>query len=219
MLKHAGTYEIMTPESVGLTKSNLVMGKHSGRHAFKTKIEELGYALGDSAFEDAFNRFKELADKKKNVFDEDLIALIDDEVAHENENINFVSLVIQAGTKGPQIASLELLVDGTAKYAMSEGNGPVDAIFRAVRMIVPHERAHLQLFQVHAITGGTDAQAEVTVRLEEDGKTVTGQGTDADTLVAAARAYIHALNKLIDKRQKSAPAADSQMMGSERIGP
>jgi 2-isopropylmalate synthase len=219
MLKHAGTYEIMTPESVGLTKSNLVMGKHSGRHAFKTKIEELGYTLGDSAFEDAFNRFKELADKKKNVFDEDIIALIDDEVAHENEKINFVSLVIQAGTKGPQIASLELLVDGTAKYAMSEGNGPVDAIFRAVRMIVPHERANLQLFQVHAITGGTDAQAEVTVRLEEDGKTVTGQGTDADTLVAAARAYIHALNKLIDKRQKSAPAADSQMMRGERVGP
>lgn len=207
VLKNASTYEIMTPESVGLTKSNLVIGKHSGRHAFRKKLEELGFELGDNALNDAFARFKVLADKKKNVYEEDLIALIEDEVVSENEEIRFVSLQVQAGSKGPQVAELVLSVDGEEKEVRVEGNGPVDAIFKAIRAIIPHPEARLKLYQVHAITGGTDAQAEVTVRLEEDGKTVNGQGTDADTLVASARAYIHALNKLMVKRGKLNPQA------------
>ncbi len=206
MLKHAGTYEIMTPESVGLTRSTLVMGKHSGRHAFKSKLKELGFELGDNALEDAFRRFKELADKKKDVFDEDLIALVEDEAERGNDIIKFVSLQVIAGSKGPQRADLELDVDGTVKSTTATGDGPVDATFNAIKHIFPHE-AKLQLFQVHAVTAGTDAQAEVTVRLEEKGKTVNGQGADTDTLVAAARAYVHALNKLLTKRQKTAPAA------------
>jgi 2-isopropylmalate synthase len=160
--------------------------------------------LGDNVIEDAFVRFKDLADKKKEIFEEDIIALIEG-THHKNDKIQFQSLVIQAGTKGPQIASIEMQVDGDKKYAMSEGNGPVDAIFKSIRMIVPHDTARLTLYQVHAITGGTDAQAEVTVKLEESGKTVVGQGSDTDTLVASAMAYIHALNKLMDKRQRGLP--------------
>jgi 2-isopropylmalate synthase len=206
MLKHAGTYEIMTPQSVGLMRSTLVMGKHSGRHAFRVKLKELGFELGDNALNEAFGRFKALADRKKDVFDEDIVALVDDSIQHEAERIRFVSLQVVAGSKGPQTAELELEIDGVASAAKTDGNGPVDATFNALRLLVPHT-ASLQLYQVHAITGGTDAQAEVTVRLEEDGKTVNGQGADPDTLVASARAYIHALNKLLTKRAKTAPAA------------
>jgi 2-isopropylmalate synthase len=206
MLKHAGTYEIMTPESVGLTKSTLVMGKHSGRHAFKAKLEELGFELGDNALNVAFRRFKDLADRKKDVYDEDIVALVDDEIQRVSERIQFRSLGVVAGSKGPQSAELELVVDGVTKQAKTTGNGPVDATFNAIRELVPHT-ARLLLYQVHAVTEGTDAQAEVTVRLEEDGKSVVGQGADPDTLVASARAYIHALNKLLTKRAKTAPAA------------
>jgi 2-isopropylmalate synthase len=206
MLKHAGTYEIMTPESVGLTRSTLVMGKHSGRHAFKSKLKELGFELGDNAIEEAFRRFKDLADKKKDVFDEDIVALVDDEVVRSNEHIRFVSLQVICGSKGPQQADLELEIDGVVKQTRALGDGPVDATFKAIRQLFPHE-ARLQLFQVQAVTAGTDAQAEVTVRLEENGKTVNGQGADTDTLVASCKAYLHALNKLLTKRQKTAPAA------------
>jgi 2-isopropylmalate synthase len=208
MLKHSGTYEIMTPESVGLTKSTLVMGKHSGRHAFKAKLHELGFELGDNALNDAFRRFKDLADRKKDVYDEDIVALVDDEIQRVSERIKFQSLSVVAGSKGPQSAELELVVDGVTKQAKTNGNGPVDATFNALRQLVPHT-ARLLLYQVHAVTEGTDAQAEVTVRLEEDGKSVVGQGADPDTLVASARAYIHALNKLLTKRAKTAPEAMS----------
>ncbi|MGH6930792.1 MAG: alpha-isopropylmalate synthase regulatory domain-containing protein, partial [Dongiaceae bacterium] len=206
MLKHAGTYEIMSPESVGLIRSTLVMGKHSGRHAFRSKLKELGIELGDNALEDAFRRFKDLADKKKDVFDEDLIALVDDAVVRTNDHIRFVSLLVVAGSKGPQKADLEIEIDGQLLATTATGDGPVDACFNAIKKLFPHE-AKLQLFQVHAVTAGTDAQAEVTVRLEESGKTVNGQGSDTDTLVASCKAYLHALNKLLTKRQKTAPAA------------
>ena len=207
MLKNKETYEIMTPESVGLNRSTLVMGKHSGRAAFKAKLKELGFeSLGDNAVEDAFKRFKDLADRKKDVFDEDLVALVDDEVVRANQSIKFVSLQVVAGSKGPQLADLELEIDGALRNAQSRGNGPVDAVFNAIKMLVPHAGARLMLYQVHAVTAGTDAQAEVTVRLDEAGKTVNGQGADADTLVASARAYVNALNKLLIKREKSAPS-------------
>ncbi len=206
MLKHAGTYEIMTPESVGLNKSTLVLGKHSGRHAFRAKLKDLGYELGDNALNDAFVRFKSLADRKKDVFDDDLIALVDDEIGHAHDRIRFVSLAVMAGSRGPQSATLELEIDGDLRRVSTLGNGPVDAVFNAVKALAPHE-AVLKLYQVHAVTEGTDAQAEVTVRLEELGKSVNGQGADADTLVASAKAYLHALNKLFTKREKTAPAA------------
>ncbi len=207
MLKHAQTYEIMTPESVGLNESKLVLAKHSGRAAFKSKLKELGFDLGENAFQDAFTRFKSLADKKKEIFEDDLIALVEDEVIRENETVRFVSLQIVAGSKGPQTADLCLTINGQEHCAKVEGNGPVDAIFKAIREIIPHPDARLQLYQVHAVTGGTDAQAEVTVRLSENGKTVNGQGADTDTLVASARAYIHALNKLLLKRQSMSAQA------------
>ena len=206
VLKHAETYEIMTPASVGLVKSNLVMGKHSGRHAFREKLRELGYELGDNAMNDAFKRFKDLADKKKDVYDEDIIAIVDDEV-RDNDRIKFISLQVVCGSKVKhQTAELELEVDGEVVSTTAEGDGPVDATFNAIKALT-FDTQHLQLYQVHAVTEGTDAQAEVTVRLEEDGKTVMGQGADTDTLVASARAYVNALNKLLVKRERTAPEA------------
>ena len=204
MLKNAGTYEIMTPESVGVSKTSLVMGKHSGRHAFKEKLKELGYDLGENALEDAFARFKDLADRKKIVYDEDLAALVDDEIANAYDRIKLVALTVIAGTKGPQSAALTLEIDGEQKTHQATGNGPVDAIFNAILALVPH-KAVLELYQVHAVTQGTDAQAEVSVRLAEDGKSVTAKGADPDTLVASARAYIASLNKLMVKRGKLRP--------------
>jgi 2-isopropylmalate synthase len=206
VLKNAQTYEIMRPEDIGLFRSNLVMGKHSGRHAFKKKLEELGYDIGDNALNDAFVRFKALADKKKEIFDEDIVALVDDEVMRDHERIRFVSLDLHAGSKGPAQAELELEVDGVVTSAKSSGNGPVDATFNAIREIFPHT-ADLVLFSVGAVTEGTDAQAKTTVRLEENGKMVDGQGADSDTIVASARAYVHALNKLLVKRERTEPAA------------
>ncbi|MBF0093093.1 MAG: 2-isopropylmalate synthase [Alphaproteobacteria bacterium] len=207
MLKHQGTYEIMTPESVGLTQSKLVLGKHSGRHAFKEKLKELGYEMGDNALEDAFRRFKEVADRKKEVFEEDIVALVDDELSRAHDRVRFVSLDVVCGSKHrPPSAELELEIDDETCSVKTTGTGPIDAIFVAVKTLFPHE-ARLQLFQVHAVTQGTDAQAEVTVRLEENGKTVNGQGADTDTLVASARAYVNALNKLLEKREKTAPSA------------
>ncbi len=204
MLKNNETYEIMTPESIGLSESTLVMGKHSGRHAFKEKAKELGYVLADNQLNDAFYRFKDLADKKKEVFDDDIVALIDDEFSKGLDVIKLVSLSIYAGTEGPQFADLSLEIDGEVKQNKSEGDGPVDALFNSIRTLIPHT-ASLQLYQVHAVTEGTDAQAEVSVRLHESGKTVIGRGADTDTLVASARAYISALNRLMVKREKSIP--------------
>jgi 2-isopropylmalate synthase len=205
MLKNAQTYEIMTPESVGVGKTSLVMGKHSGRNAFRSKLKELGYELGENAFEDAFNRFKALADRKKHVYDEDIEALVDEEIAHAHDRMRVVALQVIAGTTGPQSATLTLDVDGAAQTVHATGNGPVDATFAAIRMLVPHT-AKLELYQVQAVTEGTDAQAEVSVRLAEDSRVVTGRGADTDTMVASAKAYVAALNKLMVKRQKTAKA-------------
>ncbi len=207
VLKNAATYEIMTPESVGWTKSTLVMGKHSGRAAFRDKLQAMGYvALGDNKLNDAFRRFKDLADRKKVVYDEDIVALVDDEVGRDNQRVRFVSLDVRAGSRGPQTAELELEIDGVVSHAQAGGDGPVDATFNAIRTVFPHE-AKLVLFSVGAVTEGTDAQAKTTVRLEEGGKMVDGQGADTDTIVASARAYIHALNKLLVKRARTEPVA------------
>ncbi len=202
MLKNSQTYEIMNPEAIGLKESSLVMGKHSGRHAFREKLADLGYKLGDNAFQDAFDRFKTLADKKKNIYDEDIMALVDDEISSTSERLKFKSLIVNAGTQGPQSAELEMEVDGEIMKNKSTGDGPVDAIFNCIKSIFPHE-ASLPLYQVQAVTEGTDAQAEVSVRLEDEGISFTGRGADTDTLVASARAYISALNRLLIAKERS----------------
>ena len=204
MLKNTQTYEIMTPESVGVKQTSLVMGKHSGRHAFIHKLEELGYRLAANQLEDAFVRFKALADRKKHVYDEDIEALVDEEIATAQDRIKLLSLTVIAGTHGPQRATMKLDIDGARAVEEAEGNGPVDACFNAIKALVPHE-ATLDLYQVHAVTEGTDAQAEVSVRLAENGKTVTAKGADPDTLVASAKAYLGALNKLVIKRRRTKP--------------
>jgi len=161
---------------------------------------------GDNQLNDAFRRFKDLADKKKVVWDEDIVALVDDEVMRGHDRIRFVGLEVWAGSRGPQRALLELEIDGRTAATSATGDGPVDATFKAIRNLFPHD-AELKLFSVGAVTEGTDAQAKVTVRLEEHGKMVDGQAADTDTLVASARAYIHALNKLLVKRVRTEPAA------------
>ncbi len=196
MLKHSGTYEIMTPASVGLEKTNLVLGKHSGRHAFRDRLLEMGFDLGENVFEDAFLSFKELADKKKEVFEADILALLD-AANHREDKIKLSKLLINCGTEGEQVAELTLSIGGERKSIRMEGNGPVDAIFKAIRHLV-HHQAKLELYQVHAVTGGTDAQAQVTVRLRsEKDQLIGGNGVDADTLVATAKAYLDALNTLL----------------------
>ncbi len=204
MLKNVETYEIMRPEDVGVKETSLVLGKLSGRHAFRNKLISLGIDLGDEALNDAFKRFKALADKKKTVFDEDIIALIDDAVVRAEDKISVKALKVVTGTGMKSSAELTLTIEGKDHQTVTEGNGPVDAIFNAIRAIYKHP-AKLQLFQVQAVTEGTDAQADVSVRLEEDGRTVTGRGAETDTLVAAAFAYVNALNKLLVKRTKQEP--------------
>ena len=207
MLKHAGTYEIMRPEDIGLAASNLVMGKHSGRAALREKLQELGYEMGDNQLKDVFVRFKELADRKKEVFDDDLIALMTDSAtnaAHDHLQVKFLRVI--CGTEAPQSADLTLTIDGVDHQVTANGDGPVDATFNAVKALFKHQ-ATLQLYQVQAVTEGTDAQATVSVRMEEDGKIVTGQSSDTDTVVASAKAYVNALNKLLVRRQKTAPEA------------
>jgi 2-isopropylmalate synthase len=198
MLKNNQTYEIMTPESVGVSKTSLVMGKHSGRHAFREKLKELGYELGENALEDVFKRFKDLADRKKHVYDEDIEALVDEGLHTEEDRVKLVALTVIAGTQGPQLATLTLDIDGVHRTVQSSGNGPVDATFAAIKALLPHE-AKLELYQVHAVTEGTDAQAEVSVRLGEEGSSVTARAADPDTLAASARAYLSALNKLMQR--------------------
>lgn len=195
MLKHSETYEIMTPASVGLAKTSLVMGKHSGRAAFKSKLGELGISLSDNQFQDVFERFKDLADRKKHVYDEDIEALVDQNLATARDRIKLISLSVIAGTRGPQRATMKIEMDGRTFTEEADGNGPVDAVFNAIHAIVPHD-AMLELYQVHAVTEGTDAQAEVSVRLKAGESSVTARGADPDTLVASAKAYLSALNKL-----------------------
>ncbi len=211
MLKNRNTYEIMTPESVGVKKTSLVMGKHSGRHAFKDKLTELGYVdVTDDIIQTAFGKFKVLADKKKHVYDDDIAALVDDSLIKKEDNvISLKSLKVFAGTGEPQKADMTLEVYGEIKKASETGDGPVDAIFKCIKTLYPHD-VNLQLYQVHAVTEGTDAQATVSVRIEEKGKTTVGQAADTDTLVASANAYINALNKMIIKRDKIAPGQSSE---------
>ncbi|WP_127902586.1 2-isopropylmalate synthase [Solirhodobacter olei] len=218
MLKNAQTFEIMRPEDVGLAATNLVMGKHSGRAALRAKLKELGYELADNQLNDAFVRFKALADRKKEVYDDDLIALMSETASvATSDHLQVKFLRVICGTEAPQSADLTLTVDGTDKQVTATGDGPVDATFNAIGRIFPHT-ARLALFQVQAVTEGTDAQATVIVRLEEDGKIVTGQSSDTDTVVAAAKAYVAALNNLIVRRAKSKPNSDVKSVNYKDAG-
>ncbi|MEL6337792.1 MAG: 2-isopropylmalate synthase, partial [Pseudomonadota bacterium] len=203
VLKNAETFEIMMPEDIGLNATNLVMGKHSGRHAFRTKLEELGVEIGDNALQEAFVRFKALADRKKEIYDDDILALVSETQAGDAaERIKLKFLRVICGTEAPQSADIILEIDGKEHRYTAKGDGPVDAAFAAVKALVPHE-ARLELYQVHAVTEGTDAQATVSVRMSENGKITTAQSSDTETVVASARAYVHALNKLLLRREKS----------------
>ena len=206
MLKDSSTYEIMTPESVGWTNSSLVLGKHSGRAAFRDRLKSMGYEVGDNQLNDAFRRFKDLADRKKVVYDEDIAALVDDEVNHADDRIKLVGLNVSTGMGTKPMATITLEVDGERRDGMAIGDGAVDATFNAIRTAWPHE-INLKLYAVQSITGGTDAQARVTVRFEEKGKLVDGQGAETCTIVASAKAYVSALNKLLVKRERTAPPA------------
>ena len=157
-----------------------------------------------------------MADRKKHVYDEDIEALVDEEIAHAQDRIKLVSLTVIAGTMGPQSATLTLDIDGRHQTVQSTGNGPVDAIFNCIKALVPHE-ATLELYQVHAVTEGTDAQAEVSVRLSEGGHSVTARGADPDTLVASAKAYLGALNKLMVKRQRGEGAFGGRRLHSTDV--
>jgi 2-isopropylmalate synthase len=218
MLKNAETFEIMRPEDVGLSETNIVMGKHSGRAALRSKLNELGFDLADNQLNDVFVRFKALADRKKEVFEDDLIALMRDQEAGEAmDRIKVKFLRVICGTEAPQSADLTLEIDGKDHQTTAQGDGPVDATFNAVKELFPHE-ALLQLYQVHAVTEGTDAQATVSVRMEEEGRITTGQSADTDTVVASAKAYVNALNRLLVKRERSEPDADIKQVNYKDAG-
>ncbi len=195
LLKERTTYEIMTPESIGLVKTHLVLGKHSGRHAFRDRLREMGYELSDDDLNKAFERFKRVADQKKEVFDEDLEAIVSDEMQQVREVYVLRHLKAESGTGITPTASVELVVDGVTVSQTGKGDGPVDAVYRTIAAITKTQ-SKLEAYLVKGITGGTDALGDVTVKVEEGGKKVTGHGADTDIIVASAKAYVNALNKL-----------------------
>src|SRR3990172_3814222 len=203
LLKEKTTYEIMRPESVGISRSKIVLGKHSGRHAFRERLLEFGYKLGDEDLNKAFEAFKRLADKKKEVFDEDVEAIVQDEVLRIElpERIRLVKLQVSSGTDTPPKAHITMEVGGKVLKGEGGGDGPIDAVYKTIAQMTG-TKSKLLRYSVNAITGGTDAQGEVTVRLSEDDHMVLGQGAHTDIIVASARAYINALNRLEYKRKE-----------------
>ena len=205
VLKNRETYEIMRAEDVGWNTNRMVLGKHSGRNAFRTRLEELGIEFeSENELNAAFTKFKDLADKKHEVFDEDLQALVSDAIAEENERVRLVSLKVCSETGETPMASMTLTVDGEEVQTEREGTGPVDAAFKAIESIV-ESNTELQLYSVNNITSGTDSQGEVNVRLEKGGRIVSGQGADTDIVIASAKAYINALNKILDPVERAHP--------------
>lgn len=202
VLKERTTYEIMRPQDIGIPSSKIVLGKHSGRHAFKTRLEELGFSLTEEEINRAFERFKRLADQKKYIFNEDIEALVSDEVLRITEVYQLVDLEVSSGTKKKPTATVRMKINGEEKEISVSGDGPVDAVYKAITELTD-SKAELNKFEIKAITGGTDALGEVTVILEEGGHTVRGHGSDTDIIVASAKAYINALNKLALKNLKS----------------
>ncbi|OGP65763.1 MAG: 2-isopropylmalate synthase [Deltaproteobacteria bacterium RBG_16_42_7] len=200
LLKEKVTYEIIKPTDIGLKQTELVLGKHSGRHAFRTRLKELGYELGPDEIEKAFVKFKHLADQKKYIFDEDIETLVSEEFARIPEVYSLVDLSITSGTKIKPTAEIKMKVKGKTVQKMAKGDGPVDATYKAISAITK-TKSKLLKFEVKSITGGTDALGEVLVTLEENEKTVRGHGSDTDIIVASAKAYINALNKLAVRKK------------------
>jgi 2-isopropylmalate synthase len=193
----------MRPESIGLVESKMVMGKLSGRHAFRQRLEELGYKLTDEEINHAFDRFKKLADHKKEIYEEDLEVIVSEELAKMADRITLKSFSVKSGTDQVPTATVELEVEGKAISQTGTGDGPVDAVYRTIAAIT-QTKSKLLMYVVKAITGGTDAQGEVSVRVQEDGRTVSGHGADTDIITASARAYLSALNKLANLAAKQA---------------
>ena len=189
------------------------MGKHSGRHAFAKKLEELGYRLSDNALQDAFVRFKSLADRKKTVYDEDIEALADDEISRVDDRMKVESISVAYNSGSWQRATVFLEIDGESRSGSGRGSGPIDALYAAVRSVYPHE-ASLTRYDVDSVTSGIDAQAEVSVRLEEGDFASVGRGVDDDTLLASVRAYVNALNRLSLKRRRSSRPLQSDLRAS-----
>jgi len=201
LLKEKMTYEIIRPDEIGLHRTELVLGKHSGRHAFKTRLKELGHALSPEEVENAFDRFKRLADQKKDIYDEDIEALVSEATAKTPEVYNLIDLSITSGVSQKPTATVKMKAGKEIFDRMEHGDGPVDATYKAISVITD-TRSTLKKFEVRSITGGMDALGEVTVTLEEDDRIVRGNGADTDIIVAAARAYIDALNKLAARKKK-----------------
>ena len=201
VLKEKQTYEIMTPESVGIPKSFIVLGKLSGRHAFRERLRELGYRLSEADLERAFYQFKQLADKKREIYDEDIESIVVEEILRMPRRFKLIYINVVAGNVTVPTATVQMEVDGQLLQEAGFGDGPVDATFKTIKKITRTKSKLLQ-FAINAITSGTEAQGEVTVRLEEKGNTVIGQGADTDVIVASAKAYINALNKMEFKKQK-----------------
>jgi 2-isopropylmalate synthase len=202
VLMEKSTYEIMTPESIGLHTNKLVLGKHSGRHAFIARLKELGYELSKEDIERAFVRFKALADQKKEIFDEDLDAIVADEIVRVPEAIRLVQMSVSSGSFAAPTATVELEINGKVKKAAVLGDGPVDATFKAIKKLARMEPKLLH-FGIGSITGGTDALGECTVRLDVNGREVLGQGAHSDIIVASAKAFINALNKGLAQAKRS----------------
>src|SRR5512143_2951224 len=209
LLKDKTTYEIMRPESIGLVESKMVMGKLSGRHAFRQRLEELGYKLTDEEVNHAFERFKKLADHKKEIYEEDLEVIVSEELAKMADRITLKSFHVASGTDQVPPATVELEIDGKSITRTGTGDGPVDAVYRTIAAIT-QTKSKLLMYVVKAITGGTDAQGGVSVRVQEDGRTVSGHGADTDIITASARAYLSALNKL-------AYLAAKQAQGEQKV--
>lgn len=195
LLKDKITYEIMTPESVGLKKSTLVLGKHSGRHALKDDLKKRGYELPDEDLNKVFTRFKELADKKKNLYDEDLETIVAEVVLRAPDNYKLINMNVVSGSFAIPTATVQMEVEGELIKDVGMGDGPVDAAFKTIAKITKTKSTLLK-YSVDAITGGTDAQGVVTVRLEEDGREMVGRGAHTDIIMASVLAYINALNRL-----------------------
>lgn len=206
VLKSRETYEIMRAQDVGWSANRMVLGKHSGRNAFRTRLGELGISFqSEEELNNAFVRFKELADKKHEIYDEDLQALVTDtNLAAENERIKLVYSKVCSETGETPAAAVTLWVDGQERQAEARGDGPVDATFKAIESIL-RSGTSLQLYSVNAITSGTDSQGEVTVRVEKGGRIVNGQGADTDIVIASAKAYINALNKMMAPLERAHP--------------
>ena len=216
VLKNVQTYEIMSPETIGLKKSSLVLGKHSGKHAFREKLSLLGYELGDNYLNDVFDKFKNLADKKKELFDEDIIALVDNNLSSLNQVIALKNLSIMSGTNSKHIANIELIFKGKDVETNGSGNGPIDAVFSCISEAINLNVKLLQ-YHINAITPNSDAQGEVMVKVEYNNKEFIGKASDIDIIVASAKAFIVSLNKILSLKTDSSSVSELSVINLKGI--